>query len=126
MALAHSKRPLYGIQFHPESVATLFGERLLANFRDLTAAFRGSGMPGVQPCSTLSSHVICLAVPPALGLTLRTGIERWQVKAQAGESVIRCVGAVSWHVITSKLYQLSKEGQLCCSAELHCKFGDTI
>jgi anthranilate synthase component 2 len=32
MALAHRSKPVYGVQFHPESVLTPAGERLLANF----------------------------------------------------------------------------------------------
>lgn len=39
MAISHTKRPHYGVQFHPESVATSFGKQILENFRDLTQAY---------------------------------------------------------------------------------------
>jgi anthranilate synthase component 2 len=36
MALCHRSLPVYGVQFHPESVGTIHGKRILSNF--LTAA----------------------------------------------------------------------------------------
>lgn len=38
MALCHRNQPVYGVQFHPESVGTALGHRILANFLDLAAA----------------------------------------------------------------------------------------
>jgi anthranilate synthase component 2 len=35
MAMEHRDWPLYGVQFHPESILTRHGRRLLANFLDL-------------------------------------------------------------------------------------------
>src|SRR5512147_365722 len=38
MALKHREHPTYGVQFHPESILTEHGKKLLKNFLDLTPA----------------------------------------------------------------------------------------
>jgi anthranilate synthase/aminodeoxychorismate synthase-like glutamine amidotransferase len=58
MALQHQSRPLFGVQFHPESVLTMAGHHLLANF--LTMA----GLPcGRIPCGDLT---LTISVPEDL------------------------------------------------------------
>jgi anthranilate synthase/aminodeoxychorismate synthase-like glutamine amidotransferase len=42
MALRHRVHPLFGVQFHPESIATESGKTLLQNFLQLAGAFRAS------------------------------------------------------------------------------------
>src|SRR5437016_6137127 len=38
MAMKHRRHPIYGVQFHPESIGTPHGKRLLENFLKLCAA----------------------------------------------------------------------------------------
>jgi anthranilate synthase/aminodeoxychorismate synthase-like glutamine amidotransferase len=40
MAIGHRSLPVFGVQFHPESVLTPYGERLISNFLDLARAHR--------------------------------------------------------------------------------------
>jgi len=46
MAIAHRTLPVYGVQFHPESVATDGGKQLLANFLRLTGIVPAAGDGG--------------------------------------------------------------------------------
>ena len=52
MGLAHANLPLYGVQFHPESIASEHGHLLLKNFLDLAAdwnAAQGRPVPARAP-----------------------------------------------------------------------------
>jgi anthranilate synthase component 2 len=43
MAMEHTSRPVYGVQFHPESILTSVGHRIVDNFVRLCARERGTG-----------------------------------------------------------------------------------
>ena len=59
MALAHKTRPIFGVQFHPESIATAAGYQLLANFCRL-AGLKPKAPPSAR------AHAESL-LPPKLG-----------------------------------------------------------
>ena len=39
MAISHKTKPIYGLQFHPESIASEFGEKLIENFINICRDF---------------------------------------------------------------------------------------
>ena len=53
MAVQHKSRPIYGVQFHPESIATMDGHTMLANF--LTSAGMTATPPAAPQYLTLES-----------------------------------------------------------------------
>lgn len=65
MGLRHKKRPIWGVQFHPESIATACGRELLCNFKTLTAEFwssAGTNRSGRKPLAELE----CSNIVPAI------------------------------------------------------------
>ena len=50
MALSHRRRPVHGVQFHPESIASEHGHRILGNFLDLAARMERSDARRRRAC----------------------------------------------------------------------------
>jgi anthranilate synthase component 2 len=45
MGLSHLTRPVHGVQFHPESIASEHGHALLRNFLDLAKSWNAAKRP---------------------------------------------------------------------------------
>lgn len=68
MALRHRDLPRWGVQFHPESIATQYGQEILANFAELTDRARRQlvGRPA-GPGRTKAQHSAIPAPQPSAG-----------------------------------------------------------
>jgi para-aminobenzoate synthetase len=55
MALEHRRLPRWGMQFHPESVASEFGADLVANFLDMARAHLSASRPARAPAGARAS-----------------------------------------------------------------------
>ena len=56
MALRHRYLPFWGVQFHPESICTEYGRKLLENFRDITEKFTQNQLGICTRNEEVSSH----------------------------------------------------------------------
>jgi anthranilate synthase component II len=66
MALAHRDYPVYGVQFHPESILTESGYRLLANFLELAGC---AIPPNSEPFTSELLQARASYQPPAAPVT---------------------------------------------------------
>jgi para-aminobenzoate synthetase len=71
MALAHRARPLYGVQFHPESVSTRHGRALLENFRDVTPRRRAAAARPAPPAAPRRPPAAPAPPVPSAGVQVR-------------------------------------------------------
>lgn len=55
MGLQHKHRPVFGVQFHPESIASLHGHALLANFLEIAGLKPDLGGVTTKPLAELKS-----------------------------------------------------------------------
>lgn len=91
MGLRHTSLPWWGVQFHPESISTEYGPRLVANFRDLALASKRITIN--RPARPSRAPVDdCSAAPP---------------KAPLRACVLRLPGAIDTEAAFTALYGTS-------------------
>jgi len=68
MGIKHKTYPIEGVQFHPESILTPGGKRILQNFLEMTDEFHGAGSEVCQPSlpdsKSTSLSTACKCEPP--------------------------------------------------------------
>jgi para-aminobenzoate synthetase len=90
MGIEHRRRPMWGVQFHPESVATEHGARLVENFYDLARRLRSPRWRGAKRP---------LQVPP------RTKVRRSRAGGGKSELRLRTLpGEPSTEVLFERLF----------------------
>ncbi|GLW30808.1 aminodeoxychorismate synthase component I [Actinoplanes regularis] len=66
MGVQHRTRPVWGVQFHPESISTEHGRALLANFRDLALAHHATDRASLPASGSAGRYEVLVRELPFL------------------------------------------------------------
>ncbi|KEP64825.1 UNVERIFIED_CONTAM: p-aminobenzoic acid synthase [Hammondia hammondi] len=93
MGIRHRELPLHGVQFHPESIGTTAGYKILENFRDMTISWwaeRGSELVCLTPKNIVKNQVSDSAERTGNGPSASNVDRQWCVNIA---SVVFCLNA---------------------------------
>ncbi|MFE4057719.1 gamma-glutamyl-gamma-aminobutyrate hydrolase family protein, partial [Streptomyces sp. NPDC059096] len=83
MGLRHRTRPMWGVRFHPESILTGFGHRMLTNFAELTASWSRTGRARAGAGTKTTAKAAARAGASREPASAATGTGRYRLHSRA-------------------------------------------